>query len=107
MIAWELGIRWLLMEVDSLCVTQLIASSSVPFNDYLQLTLSIQELLKREWHVDIMHIYHEVNFATDVLVNYAHSLPVGLHIFNSPPASINHILLHDLYGVAYRRFVLS
>lgn len=107
MITWEIGIRWLLVEVDSLCVTQLIASSSVASNAYSQLTFSIQELLKCEWRVDIKHIYCEANFAADALANYAHSLPVGLYIFNSPLASINHILLHDLYGVTYPRFVLS
>ena len=95
------------MEVDNLCITQLIASSSVPCNAYSQLTLSIQELLKRnaysqltlsiqedlkrEWLVHIKHIYREANFAAD-------SLTVGLYIFNSPPASINHILLHDCMG---------
>lgn len=56
MIAWEIGIRWLLVEVDSLCGTQLIAGSSVPFNDYSQLIFSIQELLKHERRADITYL---------------------------------------------------
>ncbi|KAH9647730.1 putative ribonuclease H protein [Citrus sinensis] len=57
LIAWEIGIRWILLEVDSLCVTQFVASSSSPVNDCSQLVLPIQDLLKREWHVEIKHIY--------------------------------------------------
>lgn len=49
----------------------------------------------------------EANFAADALTKYAHSLSVGLYIFGFPPASINHFLLHDMYEVAYPRFVLS
>lgn len=44
------------------------------------------------------HIFRKVNFATDVLVNYAHSLSVGLYIFSSLLVSIHYLLLHDMYG---------
>ena len=107
LIVGEIGIRWILLEVDSLCVTQLVASSSIPTNGCSQLVLSIQDLLKRKWHVEIKTIYRQANFVVDALANYAHSLPLSLHIFRSPPASINHIIIHDMYGVAYLRFVLS
>ena len=56
--------------------------------------------------MEIKHIYRQANFVADDLANCAHSLPLGLHIFSSPPASINHIIIHDMYGVAYPRFVL-
>ena len=44
LIVGEIGIRWILLEVDSLCVTQLVASSFIPINGCSQLVLSIQEL---------------------------------------------------------------
>lgn len=90
-----------MVEVDSLCETQLIASSFVPINEYSQLILFIQELLNREWRVDIKHIFLEANFAANALIKYAYSLHVDLHIFSSPSASISHVFLHDMYGVAY------
>lgn len=71
MFAWVTGVRWLLMEVDSLCVIQLVASSSVTKNEYSLLILSMQELLQRNWHVHIKHIYRKANFAVDALANYA------------------------------------
>lgn len=94
-----IGIRSLLMEVGSLCVAQLVASSFLLINDVLLIHLFYPELLKREWRFDINHIFREVNFAPDTLPNYAHALPVGLYIFNSSPISINYFLFHDLYDM--------
>lgn len=58
-------------------------------------------MLKRDWNVDLKHIYCEANFAADALANYAHSLPLGLHIFSFSPAVINPFVRHDMYGVDY------
>ena len=102
-----IGIRSLLVEVDSLCVIQLVASSSVLINDILLIHLFYPELLKSEWRFDIKYIFREVNFALDTLAKYAHALPVGLYIFNSSSISINHFLFHDMYGVVYPHFILS
>lgn len=107
LLAWEVGIRWLLMEVDNLCVYDLVVSVNNAPNGYYQLILSIQEMLKRDWNVDLKHIYREANFAADALANYAHSLPLGLYIFSSPPAVINPFVRHDMQGVAYPRLVQS
>lgn len=95
------------MEVDSLCVYDLVVSVNNAPNGYYQLILSIQEMLKRDWNVDLKHIYREVNSAADALANYAHSLPLGLYIFSSPSAFINLFVWHDMYGVAYPRLVTS
>lgn len=71
------------MEVDSLCVYNLVDNGNTAPSDYFQLLLSIQEPLRREWTVELKHIYCEANYATDALANYALSLPLGLHIFCS------------------------
>lgn len=84
-----IGIRSLLVEVDSLCGIQLVASYSVLINDILLIHLFYPELLKREWRFDIKYIFREVNFAPDTLAKYAHALFVGLYIFNFSPISLS------------------
>lgn len=79
----------------------------MPLMGIISLSCPIQEMLKRDWNVDLKHIYREANYAADALANYAHSLPLGLHIFNSPPAFINPFVWHDMYGVGYPRLVPS
>lgn len=46
--------------------------------------------------------YTETNFVVDFLANSAISLPVGLHIFNSPPLGAELWVHHDCIGVPYR-----
>lgn len=77
----------------------------VSANEYIPLVISIKELMKRDWSINITHVYREVNFTADFLANYALSLPLGCHHFNVPPISLLPFLTHDMYGVAYPRFV--
>ncbi|KAH9779123.1 putative ribonuclease H protein [Citrus sinensis] len=62
-LAWDSGIRRLKVETDSLCVTQLVARSSVMTNEYAPLVQAIKDYLKLDWHVSIVHIYREANFS--------------------------------------------
>lgn len=41
----------------------------------------IKELMRRNWSIQIDHIYHEVNSVTDFLTTYALKLPVEIYIF--------------------------
>lgn len=66
----------LLVEIDSLCVTQLVQKPLVAANEYSPLICSIKELFKPDWHVTINHVYRKANFAANFLANYALSLPL-------------------------------
>ena len=105
-LAWNIGIRQLQVDVDIICVTQLVANDSVRPNAYASLIRSIKDLLNKGPQVQIKHAYRETNFAADFLANSALSLPVGLYIFNSPPLGADLWLLHDCTGVSYSRSVL-
>lgn len=105
--AWDCDIRWLLVEVDSLCVVQLINNYSEMTNEYLLLVRSIKKFMQRSWHIKVNHIYREANFTTNYLVNYAYDLRLGRHNFNSPPNGVNQFFIHDMYGTVYKRLVLS
>ncbi|KAH9791596.1 putative ribonuclease H protein [Citrus sinensis] len=106
-LAWNKGIRWLCVEVDSRCVTQLVKNNMVNPNEFSTLIHAIQELIRRNWRVEITHVYREANFAADYLATLACSLPLGLHVLNSPPKGVLQFMSQDNYGVVYPRLVIS
>ena len=104
-LTWEAGIKRLLVEVDNLCVTQLVSKQVVVPNEFYALVVAIRELISRNWQVSITHIYREANSAADFMANMAHSYPHGLHLFSSPPVGIYSIIVQDLFGVTQPRFI--
>lgn len=60
-------------------------------NEYSPLVTSIKELMHRNWHIIVNHIYREVNFATDLIANYIVNLLIGLHKLSSPSANVTPI----------------
>ncbi|KAH9758495.1 putative ribonuclease H protein [Citrus sinensis] len=75
LLAWEAGIKWLLVEVDSLCVTQMISKQVVVPNVSYALVVAVRDLLNRNWQVCLTHIYREANSVADFMANMALSLP--------------------------------
>ena len=104
-LAWEAGIKRLLVEEDSLCVTQLVSKQVVVPNEFYALVVAIREIISRNWQVSITHIYREANSAADFMANMAHSYPHGLHLFSSPPVGIYSIIVQDLFGVTQPRLI--
>ncbi|KAH9788525.1 reverse transcriptase domain-containing protein [Citrus sinensis] len=104
-LAWEAGIKWLLVEVDSLYVTQMISKQVVVPNVSYALVVAIWDLLDRNWQVCLTHIYREANSVADFMANMALSLPNGMHFFTSPPVGIYSVILQDMIGVAKPRIV--
>ena len=104
-LAWEVGIKWLLVEVDNFCITQMISKQVVVPNVFHTLIAAIRDLLSRNWQTTISHIYREANSAADFMANMAHSAPLGLHFFSNPPVGIYPIISKDLFGVTQPRFV--
>ncbi|KAH9725573.1 putative ribonuclease H protein [Citrus sinensis] len=104
-LAWNVGIRHLLVEVDSLCVTQMISQQMVVPNVSYALVVAIRDFLNRNWQINISHIYREANSAADFMANMAHLIPHGLQLFSNPPVGIYSILSQDMYGVCQPRII--
>ncbi|CAN0863346.1 Putative ribonuclease H protein At1g65750 [Linum grandiflorum] len=83
-LAWNLGIRRIQVQSDSMTAISILAKDS--------------ELRHQ-------HIYREANFAADYLANLGHSLPYGMHLFDSSDRGLSHWLHYDLFGISLTRFV--
>ena len=93
------------MEVDSLCVTQMISKQVVVPNTFYAIVVIVRELLSRNWQISITHIFREANLVADFMANMTHSVSHGLHLFTSPTVGIYSIILQDMFGVAQPRIV--
>ena len=105
-LAWDAGIKRLLVEVDSLCVSQMISKQVIVPNVFYALVVAVRNLLSRNWQVSLSHIFREANSAADFMASMAYSVPYGVHVFNSPPVGIYSFILQDIVGVAKPRMVM-
>lgn len=64
---WEKGWRWVELESDSLVSINMIKKSSITSSCYSNLIHAIKDILKREWIVEVNHIFKEGNQAADWL----------------------------------------
>ncbi|KAH9706363.1 hypothetical protein KPL70_012184 [Citrus sinensis] len=103
--AWDLGYRRIQVGTDNCSVVQLIKENNANVTEFSNIIEMIKELIRRDWRIQIDHIYREANSAADFLSTHALSLPLGVHFFHSVPSGLRSILYSDMYGVAHPRFV--
>ena len=82
-------------------------NNRVTSNEFAPIIRAIQELLRRNWCVELTHIYREANFATDYLATLACSIRLAFHVFSYSPPRVFQLISRDNYGVVYPRFVFS
>lgn len=95
--------RW---DKKSVSVTQLISNKMVAPNASGPLLQAIKEILNRDWNVSLHHVNRKASHSADFLANLASSLPLGLHVQDSPPIVLNFWLQHYMYGVSSIRSIL-
>ncbi|KAL9451462.1 hypothetical protein AB3S75_013097 [Citrus x aurantiifolia] len=106
-LAWNIGIRQLRVKVDSRCTTKILATNNIHPNAYSSLIQGIKRLPNKDWQVSLSHSYRETNFAAYYLANQALLLPLGIHVFPTPPSGTEGWLLHDVSGSAYPQMVVA
>ncbi|KAH9734293.1 putative ribonuclease H protein [Citrus sinensis] len=103
--AWDLGYRRIQVGTDNCSVVQLIKENNANVTEFSNIIEMIKDLIRRDWRIQIDHIYREANSAADFLSTHALSLPLGVHFFHFVPSGLRSILYSDMYGVAHPRFV--
>ncbi|CAN1836512.1 Putative ribonuclease H protein At1g65750, partial [Linum perenne] len=78
-LAWEQGYRKIQLQLDSQCAVQLLQGDDLEDHAHAATIIMARELLRRNWEVQILHVYRESNHVADYLANVGHSCPLGFH----------------------------
>ncbi|KAF2297118.1 hypothetical protein GH714_017608 [Hevea brasiliensis] len=91
--AWDLGFRRLLVELDSRTILDLVSKmEDMPNLRFINLVSQYRELINRSWQVQLVHCYREANKMTDGLANFAVTTPMGLHLLLSPLGKVVNLI---------------
>ncbi|CAN1149046.1 hypothetical protein LINPERHAP2_LOCUS16805 [Linum perenne] len=84
-LAWELGQRKVVLQVDSRAAIQ---------------------LLERDWEVSIRHTYREGNHAADFLAGIGHGYPLGRSSIPISDPSLGYFLRYDCMRISETRSII-
>ncbi|PKI72053.1 hypothetical protein CRG98_007548 [Punica granatum] len=101
--AWDLGLRRIILKVDSKVVKLMITRPSPTAASTELLVNDIRELLVRDWQVQICHTYREGNACADWMGWSATRLSPRSHFYAHPPSGVLPLLLGDLSGASLPR----
>lgn len=85
LLAWDRGLRQVVLEVDSVLVVEFLQSEISDSHPLAFLVHLCHDFISRDWIVRISHVYREDNRIADGLANYVFSLPLGFHFCVSCP----------------------
>ncbi|KAF7831789.1 putative ribonuclease H protein At1g65750 family [Senna tora] len=97
-LAWDIGARKVVIEVDSLIAHQLIYGKVPDLHPCASLVANIHHLLARNWAVEISHVLREANKVVDAMAGCAPGGSLELVRFNHPPSGVVRLLEEDLNG---------
>ncbi|CAN1773878.1 Putative ribonuclease H protein At1g65750, partial [Linum perenne] len=103
-LAWDLGIRKLLIQLDSEAAVAILLREDTN-HQHAILVSEFQELKSRSWDISITDVFREANCGADYLANLGHSYCFGLHFFSQSDSTLAHWLRFDLIGVSSPRVI--
>ena len=104
LLAKELGINNLIVELDALSVVLLMKNNACNLLMEPLLT-DFRNLLKEFLNTQVVHAYREANQCTDALVKMEAGSLTSFFIFWTPPPVVDSILAHDRANVSCNRIV--
>ena len=96
-IAWVMGFRRVICEVDYTEVIRLVSTPSSHFHWYAAIIKDIKVLLAKEWVCLLQHVYGEGNQAANFLAKHGATSQTS-SVWDSPPVGLDHILLANHAG---------
>ncbi|CAN1853745.1 Putative ribonuclease H protein At1g65750 [Linum perenne] len=104
-LAWEYGFRRVELQLDSQVAILLLTSSKVHEHQHAAEVLHFQNLCRRDWIVNIRHIFREANKVADFLASRGFEFPFGIHLFPLSDCNLDHFLRYDCLGISEPRLV--
>ena len=87
-LAWQLGVRQVIVELDSMSAICFIKYGWPALHPASSLLEDIRRSLQLFTNSSCTHIWREANSVADQLAKHGHSLSMGVHQFDTPPACI-------------------
>ncbi|KAM2383227.1 hypothetical protein ACFXTH_040811 [Malus domestica] len=94
-LAWRLGYRKVLVELDSDVAVTLIMDFNSSMHPLAHLITACRELLRMDWICSVSHVYREKNRVTDGMTALGHKFDIGLHVFYEPPPLVDRLIFED------------
>ncbi|KAK4273715.1 hypothetical protein QN277_017054 [Acacia crassicarpa] len=94
-LAWDMGCKCLVLEVDSTDVMELLRCSASETHEDRQLIEEVKAVIARNWKVEIQHISRWGNTAADQLAKASLSAMPGFHLVTAPDTALARILEND------------
>lgn len=104
--AWNVGCKKIIVEMDSLIVLQLMQKDLMETHPLKVLIVCCQQFLQRDWIVKFQHVYREGNRVADKLANWSLQQGIGTHKLQNPPQDCTTLLWEDCLGVTLPRWTL-
>ncbi|CAN1188631.1 Putative ribonuclease H protein At1g65750, partial [Linum perenne] len=101
--AWNLGIRGLIVQLDSLCVVQLLAAGGDLDHQHSIIVSRYNSLLHRDWRLKVTHIFREGNGLADSLASRGFAMDFGVHNINILDSMVQYWAMVDRAGGAIPR----
>ncbi|CAN1779703.1 Putative ribonuclease H protein At1g65750 [Linum perenne] len=105
-IAWELGLRKVILELDSSSALAAILGSQPEDTRHGHIIQHIRNLRNRQWQVKLHHSYRETNQVADLLAHLGHRQSLGTHIVCDLPSNVLAALRSDCIGVVFPRSII-
>ncbi|CAN1198722.1 Putative ribonuclease H protein At1g65750 [Linum perenne] len=103
---WEAGYRRVVLKMDSRAAIDLLSNGDASTNQHSMETMQFQELMGRDWDLEIEHTYREGNQAADFLASIGYGYPFGSHNVDLSDSSFGYFLRLDLFGIGQHRSVM-
>ncbi|CAN1142951.1 Putative ribonuclease H protein At1g65750 [Linum perenne] len=95
------------LQLDSQFAVQLLQGDDLEDHAHAATIITARELLRRNWEVQILHIYRESNHIADYLANVGHSCPLGFHSIEQSDPNFCYLLHYDQLGVSEVRLIMN
>ena len=96
--AWNFGVRKIIVEADSLDTVRLISNDTNTNHPLFSLIQSCKHIMDAEWNCIVKHVFREGNKLANGLAHMGHSMKIDILFLEDPPSKISSIFVDDCRG---------
>ncbi|KAK0598865.1 hypothetical protein LWI29_000173 [Acer saccharum] len=105
--AWNAGVRRIIVETDSLDSVQLVSNVTNPNHPFFSLIQSCKFMVDSDWNCVVKHVYREGNRLADGLAHLGHNMKNEIMFFEDPTPQIFSIYEDDCRGGMFEGLTMA